>query len=109
MATYSAAREPIEKSAARSCPRRPRLGQCAVAEHLAERGSQGADVAGFDEHRVDTVGGHVAVAVDAARHDGTPVDRLDQHDAERLAVQRRRAEHRRPTQAGELLAPPIRP
>ena len=81
-----------------------RLGEHRVVEHGADRRGQRVDVAGLGEQGVDTVGGHVAVAVDAAGDDRRAGGhRLDQHDPEGLAVQRRGAEHRRPAEAGELL------
>ena len=68
------------------------------------RRGQRLDVTRLGEQGVDAVGGDVAVAVDAAGDDRRAGrHRLDQHDTERLAVQGRGAEHRRPPQAGELL------
>ena len=120
-------------AAAASARRRPARGRCATysaasvrhrevvgpavagrrAATSAERGSsstapsaggQRVGVAGLDEQGVDAVGGDVAVAVEAAGDDRRAGrHRLDQHDAERLAVQRRRAEHVGAPQAGELL------
>ena len=88
----------IENSSARSLP-------CSTTSALARRRSRSTrssaagqrdGVAGLDEQRVDAVGGDVAVAVErAGDHRRARRHRLDQHDAERLAVQRRCAE--RPT------------
>ena len=50
---------------------------------------------------VDAGRGHVAVAGEVGRHDRRAGGhRLEQHDAEGLAAERRRAEHRRAPQAG---------
>ena len=81
---------------------RRRVGECAGRRAPRRaRAARASASPGGDEQRVDAVGGHVAVAVDAAGDDRRAGrHRLDQHDAERLAVQRRRAEHRRPRAGG---------
>ena len=65
----------------------------------AARRASAADVAGRHEQRVHVGAGDVAVALDRGRDDRRARGhRLEQHDAERLAAQRRRAEHGRAAQ-----------
>ncbi len=105
MATYVSARLDIAKSSARDDPRATRaLDRAASPNHTLQRYAQGIDVTRRDEHRIDPVGGDVAVAVEGARDDGgARRHRLDQHDPERFSVQRRGAEHGGAPHPGHLV------
>ena len=71
---------------------------------------QAAASPGGDSEGIDAVDGDVAVAGEVARDDGRAGGhRLEQHDAERLAPQRRRAEHVGAPQPGGLLGVVSRP
>ena len=105
MATYSATSLVIEKSSARSGPGGAEpLGESPVGERSGEGAGQRRGVVRLDEQGVDSVGGDVAVAVEGTGDDRRlGRHRLDQHDAERLPMQRRRAEHGGAAQPAELL------
>ena len=105
MPTYAAASDDIAKSSARRPPLSTSIRARSASRSTRRSASrQGADVTGRHQQRVHIVGRHVAVPVERARdHRGPRRHRLDQHDTERLAVQRRRTEHRRAAQAGELV------
>ena len=94
------------RSRRRAAARLRRAGRARSSSSSTRRSAVAScvDVAGLDQQRVDVVGRDVAVAVERAGDDrGAGGHRLDQHDAERLAVQRRRAEHVGALQAGDLV------
>ena len=80
------------------------VGEGRIEKHPTKGVGQRVYVAWLDQHCVDVVGRDVAVTVEAAGHDrGLGCHRLDQHDPERLTVQRRRAEHIGAAQPGHLV------
>ena len=83
-----------------------------VERQVAQRLGQPRGVAARDEHAVDAVGHHVAVAGDVGCDDrAAGRERLGEHHAERLAAERRRAQqvgaHERGV-AGGVVDPPER-
>ena len=80
------------------------IGERSIAEDRTQRVGERCRIARLDEERIDAVGRHVPVPVERTGHDRRARrHRLDQHHPERFAVQRRRTEHVRRSQPGELL------
>ncbi len=94
----------IENSSARAAAVAQAGGELLVGEHAAQRVGERRGIAGRHHQAVDTRPGDPQVAGELGGDDRrVGRHRLEQHDPERLAAQRRGAEHRGTLQAGDLL------
>ncbi len=87
-----------------AAPRSTSAASTGLPEYLPQGGTERVDISGRHEDRIDPIGRHVPVAVECAGDDRRACrHRFDQHDTERLAVQRRRTEHRCPAHPSQLV------
>ena len=78
--------------------------QIVGVEQPAQGQAQGTRVGGRDQEGIDIVVGDVAIAGDVrGQHRGPRGHPFEQHDAEGFLAECRRAEHRRPLEARQLL------